>query len=307
MDFEIALREACFEADEIYLKSLFEQINSMPDVLIPKEKDERLRGFIRAYTVHSAPNNKNTGRIKRSIRAMIIAAALLMFVAFTFGSVKNFVYSHSSNKALLSDETSEKVSDSLQDQPGSNVTTQKDNNSISSKSKENGVGGATPGLLKFRLIYYEIPRPFADIVGADKCDEWSERYFEGNDGNQGNEYGMAMKAYVQHFDISREDFDKANLKWAKIIRDDFEGSPMMNPKDFANQETDEVFNGDIIYTFDDKIINEYYIGHPDEFYPYWYADEFEKAVEEGYTPRTTDWIDVDKMEADIIAKYGSID
>ena len=171
---------------------------------------------------------------------------------------------------------------------------------------QNDAGGATPRLLKFRLIYYEIPRPFADIVGADKCDEWSERYFEGNDGNQGNKYGMAMKAYVQHFDISREDFDKANLKWAKIIRDDFEGSPMMNPKDFANQETDEVFNGDVIYTFDDKIINEYYIGHPDEFYPYWYADEFEKAVEEGYTPRTTDWIDVDKMEADIVAKYGEI-
>ena len=95
MDFETALREACFEADEIYLKSLFEQINSMPDVLIPKEKDERLRGFIRAYTVHSAPNNKNTGRIKRSIRAMIIAAALLLILtltAFAFEPVRDFIY-----------------------------------------------------------------------------------------------------------------------------------------------------------------------------------------------------------------------
>ena len=165
----------------------------------------------------------------------------------------------------------------------------------------------TMGLLKYRLIYYNIPRPFADIVGSKKCDEWEERYLEKNDGEQGNEDGMAMKAYVQYFNISREDFDKANLKWAKIVRDDFRGKPMMDPKDFANQETDEVFNGDIIYTFDDEIINEYYMGHPEEFYPYWYADEFEKAVEEGYTPRTTDWIDVDRMEADIVAKYGSVD
>ncbi len=134
--------------------------------------------------------------------------------------------------------------------------------------------------------------------------KWYESLLETspNDTNQ-----MVMKAFLEHYNISRKDFDKANLKWAKIVRDDFGGKPMMNPKDFANQETDEVFNGDIIYTFDDEIINKYYMGHPDEFYPYWYADEYEKAVEEGYTPRTTDWIDVDQMEADIIAKYGSAD
>ena len=164
----------------------------------------------------------------------------------------------------------------------------------------------TMGLLKYRLIYYNIPKPFVDIVGNDKHDRWFDEYLEKNDGEQGNEDGMAIKAFVQQFDISREQFDKANLELARLIKS-INGKPCMNPKDFANQETDEVYNGDIIYTFDDEIINEYYMGHPEEFYPYWYADEFEKAVEEGYTPRTTDWIDVDRMEADIIAKYGSVD
>ena len=188
---------------------------------------------------------------------------------------------------------------------------EKDNSDISRKSEvatdQNDAGGAVMGLLKFRLIYYDIPRPFADIVGDERHDRWYDEYREGNDGNQGNTNGMAMKAFIQYFNISREDFDKANLKWAKIVRDDFGGEPMMNPKDFANQETDEVFNGDIIYTFDDEIINEYYMGHPEEFYPYWDVVEYEEAVEEGYTPRTTDWIDVAQMEAEIIAKYGSVD
>ena len=171
---------------------------------------------------------------------------------------------------------------------------------------QNDVGGAVAGLLKYRACYYNVPKPFADLVDKKTYNEWSDEYLESYDGNQGYNDGMAIKAFVQQFDISREQFDKANLELARLIKS-INGKPCMNPKDFANQETDEVYNGDIIYTFDDEIINEYYMGHPEEFYPYWYADEFEKAVEEGYTPRTTDWIDVDRMEADIIAKYGSVD
>ena len=180
---------------------------------------------------------------------------------------------------------------------------------VSQESKvptsQNDAGGAVMGLMKYRLIYYNVPLPFWELVdNQDELQEWYENLLEVNP-DETNQ--MVMKVFLEHYNISREDFDKANLKWAKIVRDDFRGKPMMDPKDFANQETDEVFNGDIIYTFDDEIINEYYMGHPEEFYPYWYADEFEKAVEEGYTPRTTDWIDVDRMEADIIAKYGSVD
>lgn len=77
----------------------------------------------------------------------------------------------------------------------------------------------------------------------------------------------------------------------------------MNPQDFANQEIYEVYNGDIIYTFDDEIINNYYLSHD---YPFCYASEYEEAVANGtYETRTTDWIDVDQMEAEINAKYGA--
>ncbi len=63
----------------------------------------------------------------------------------------------------------------------------------------------------------------------------------------------------------------------------------------------EIYNADIIYTFDDEIINEYYLSGE---YPYVYPDEFEEAVENGeYTPQTV-WVDVNQLEAEIIAKYG---
>ncbi|MBQ2973508.1 MAG: hypothetical protein IJE19_04060, partial [Clostridia bacterium] len=66
--------------------------------------------------------------------------------------------------------------------------------------------------------------------------------------------------------------------------------------------TYEIYNADIIYTFDDEIINEYYLT-PD--YPYCAEFEYKNALEAGvYQTRTTDWVDIEQMEADIIAKYG---
>ena len=81
------------------------------------------------------------------------------------------------------------------------------------------------------------------------------------------------------------------------------GQPIMNPQDFANQEIYEVYNADIIYTFDNEIINEYYLT-PD--YPYCADFEYEAAVERGeYKSQTEEWVDVDQMEAEINAKYGT--
>lgn len=37
-------------------------------------------------------------------------------------------------------------------------------------------------------------------------------------------------------------------------------------------------------------------------------ERYEQATENGeYTPRTTDWVDIEQMEAEIIAKYGEIE
>ena len=89
------------------------------------------------------------------------------------------------------------------------------------------------------------------------------------------------------FNISREDFDKANHKLALSFSQELQEAPMMNPKDYLNQEIYEVYNADIIYTFDDEIINDYYLSRE---YPFCYQDEYENAVLSGeYKTQTTDF------------------
>lgn len=137
------------------------------------------------------------------------------------------------------------------------------------------------------------------LVGEDAFWEWDETR-DNEDPDETNV--MVMKTFIEYFNITREEFDKANLEWTKTILYDMGGKPVMNPKDFANQETDESYNADIIYTFDDEVINNYYLSG---YYPYIFESDYEKAVESGeYVSQTTDWIDIEQMEAEIIAKYG---
>lgn len=164
-------------------------------------------------------------------------------------------------------------------------------------NNESDVGGGVLRVYKYRDMFYSVPASFVNLVGKKKFFAWRETI----DATTTAET-MVMSQFVQYFGITREQFDKANLEWAKGIRDNLYGIPCINPKDYANQMTDEVFNADIIFTFDDDLIREYYLA-PD--YPYLYDIEFEEAVARGeYTSQTEEWVDVEAMEAKIIAKYG---
>lgn len=164
-------------------------------------------------------------------------------------------------------------------------------------NNESDVGGGVLRVYKYRDMFYGVPVSFVNLVGKETYFQWEETIDTTSTAET-----MVMSQFVQHFGITREQFDKANLEWAKGIRDNLHGIPCINPKDYANQMTDEVFNADIIFTFDDDLIREYYLS-PD--YPYLYDIEFEEAVERGeYTSQTEEWVDVDAMEAEIIAKYG---
>ena len=162
------------------------------------------------------------------------------------------------------------------------------------------IGGSDLILHKYRQNYYTIPAPFGDIVNSEEFEKWYGDILLLNP-NETNK--MIIKEFVLFFDVPKESFEKANLEWAKIVERDLHGKPIMNPQDFSNQETDEIYNADIIYTFDDETINNYYLSHD---YPYTFSDEYEEAVSNGtYQTRTTDWVDIEQMEADIIAKYGN--
>ncbi|MBO5229909.1 MAG: hypothetical protein J6B52_00660 [Clostridia bacterium] len=144
------------------------------------------------------------------------------------------------------------------------------------------------GIIKvkhYRHRYYDIPYPFVSLIGKEAYLEWREVQPDPDVSNV-----MMMVNFVRDFNISREDFDRANNESAWRIKNLLDGVPVMNPQDYANQEDDEVYNADIVYTFDNELINEYYLT-PD--YPFLYMQEYEEAVENGtYETRTTDFVEV---------------
>lgn len=181
-----------------------------------------------------------------------------------------------------------------------NETLSQSDNALNSQQTSDVGGGTMMGWEKYRSIYSSVPRPFINLVDVMEYQEWNDTKIT-EDPNEINV--MVMKRFIEDFNISREDFDRANVEWAKIIKNGFNGQPVMNPQDFANQQINEVYNADIIYTFDDETINEYYLNHE---YPFIYELEFKQAVENGtYQTQTKDWIDIEKMEAEINAKYGT--
>ncbi len=155
-------------------------------------------------------------------------------------------------------------------------------------------GGGELTLQKYRSIYYSIPSPFWDIVDENSRQDiygeyWEQPYSQINT--------MRMKIFVEEYNVPREKFDAANAEWARIVKERLYGTPVINPQDFVNQEFNEVYNADIIYTFDDEIINEYYLSHD---YPYCYESEYEKAVKDGlYDTQTMDFIDLATLEEDL--------
>ncbi len=153
----------------------------------------------------------------------------------------------------------------------------------SQENISNDVGGGEILQDKYRVRYYNITTEFAKLADPVEVRAWEEKIYEVYP-NETNE--MIMKRFIQDFNISREDFDKANHELAKSFSE-MEEVPTVNPKDYLNQEIFEVYNGDIIYTFDDEIINEYYLSSK---YPFCYQDEYENAVLSGtYKTQTTDF------------------
>jgi hypothetical protein len=96
----------------------------------------------------------------------------------------------------------------------------------------------------FSSIWYSVPGPFADYVGAERFSQFSAWWAAS--GLQGRR--MEALGFIDYFNLSRQDFDRLNALWNER-RAELEGF-----------EDDISFglNADIIFTFDDAIINGYY-------------------------------------------------
>lgn len=124
---------------------------------------------------------------------------------------------------------------------------------------------------KYRRIYYEIPEEFRVLVSETEFIDWENRHNTVN--------GMPMMNFVRAFEISREDFDRANAAYAKRIYEELGMVPLLRAADCAEQEQAEIFNADIVFSFNENVIDEYY-SVPD--YEFSSMKEFADAVKNGY-------------------------
>ncbi len=223
--------------------------------------------------------------------------SVFFIILFTFFSIVGCEKSYSKKNTTQVSITQKQESTSI-----INSLEAKDETTTDKEITEDNIGGGEVVQEKYRQCYYRISYQFALLVDSQELKEWKEKVFS-EDPNETNE--MIMKRFILDFDISREQFDKANLELAKVLYDPSSPPLSMNPKDYINQEMFELYNADIIYTFDDEIINEYYLSGE---YPFVYESDYEEAVANGeYVSQTTDWIDIEQMEAEIIAKYGEVE
>lgn len=224
--------------------------------------------------------------MKKRIFALLTAALLLVSIA----ACKNKIQNNETTDFLTADTIF--FENSTQTRATQNIDLAAPN------YETNDSGGGYIESDKYRLRYYAIPYNFVSLVDYEEYLSWKEDILKQSE-NETNV--MRMVKFIKHFNISREVFEKVNLQMAKEFVEWGE-KPTMKPLDYENQQTYEVYNADIIYTFDDEIINEYYLT-PD--YPYCAEFEYENALEAGtYQTQTIDWIDIEQMEAEIIAKYG---
>lgn len=123
----------------------------------------------------------------------------------------------------------------------------------------------------FRSIYFEIPKEFRALV--------SEEDYAENEYKADLSEGMRIVWFIKEFNIPKESFEEANAAYAKRVYSDFGLYPLLNAADYKGQEEAEIFNADIIYSFDEEKINEYY-ARPD--YEFNSLAEYARAVENGY-------------------------
>lgn len=221
----------------------------------------------------------------------------VIFCFFFFGCNKDSSVKNSSTtiKQEISTEEGIAAKENI-----SFMTTNVNNSNTYTFSDEGGQGGGELLPRKYRNNYYQIPLFFSKIVDEKEYLKWESEYYANNYADDTNV--MVMVAFIKEFDISREDFEKANLEYAKFI-DEIYHHICLDPQDYADQEMQEIYNTDIIYTFDNELINEYYLGID---YPFLNEYQYVEAVENGtYKTQTTDFVDIEQMEAEINAKYGT--
>lgn len=101
----------------------------------------------------------------------------------------------------------------------------------------------------FRSVYSSLPQFFIAIADYEEYNKWSSTVSA--------EEGMAIVQFVEHFGISKEEFDNANREYARYISEFYGTSPLYKAS-YKENEVYEIYNTELIYSFDREAIDEYY-------------------------------------------------
>lgn len=110
----------------------------------------------------------------------------------------------------------------------------------------------------FRSIYSSLSQHFIALVDYEEYSEWASTVSE--------EGGMAIVQFVEYFGISKEAFDQANRDYAKHIYD-FYGTAPLYKASYRENEIYEIYNTELIYSSDRKMVDEYYKAVAEFEYP----------------------------------------
>jgi len=100
----------------------------------------------------------------------------------------------------------------------------------------------------YRFAYYNIPSIFSDLATPEKRSEYFDLIERTIDVSK-EPREMELVSFIKYCGISREDFDKAvqkDILFAKELGID------------TTEEEREIPNANVIYTFDNELINYYY-------------------------------------------------
>lgn len=199
--------------------------------------------------------------MKKTILAISLSLLSLLVLSACKDGAKE---SETTEQAIA---TQEQVADKLQ-------STEKETENQASESSTTQQGSAVGGsdddffgvrAYKYRCKYYSVPYQFIMLVGKDAYDEWEDSFYVDNFYESEE---MHMVSFIKHFNISREDFDKANEENIKVKASYCEPiyPPYEYPENLENyryeDELNEVYDADLIYTFDNEKINAYYARPP---------------------------------------------
>lgn len=209
-------------------------------------------------------------------KTIILFITVFLGIAVCFSSCENSLPSEEKNSSSgesLSQEIKEKEQDNGTDTQKVNTEqnkttsaeshnqTEKNNSPVQNSSLPEYKPGSVklipqndddyPFVRKYRITYYRIWGEFSELLSEEEYNdymEWTQKEAEESGyGEFQNE--MLLVSFIKRYNITRDEFDFAVEKYIENCKKD--------QCDMSLEEY-EVPNGDIIYTLDNEIINNYY-------------------------------------------------